>query len=246
MWVAEPVGLQTLTMEPPPPGEIQEAVTTAAWVGQTWAAGSTSGKIRLHDFRMQAQHGYDMFETETGLHPWLYRPATPGLGIYSDVCSAVQDVKFAGEYIFARDWLNVTIWDRKMTNVPLQVVPVNDHLLEDLEECVENTSLFETFDVAPSADGKEFATGCFDGVVRVHDSCTGKLKHSILTCAEPLLPPPPITTLDTGGWHDEWHDDHASSTSSSLSAVGAIAWNSKRRQFACLSEKAVSTHSINK
>lgn len=61
----------------------------------------------------------------------------------------------------ARDFLSVRIWDVRMEQRPLQVIPLHPQTKDFAGRFLESESIYDRFELSFSNDGKMFATGSY-------------------------------------------------------------------------------------
>jgi serine/threonine-protein phosphatase 2A regulatory subunit B len=129
--------------------------------------GSSRGVIRWADLRDNAlqTHCAKQFEV----------PENPARkSFFSEIVASVGDCKFTpdGRYIVSRDYLSMKIWDVKMENRPLKVIPVHEYLRGFMVNLYEKDCVFDKFECAVSPDGKSFLSGSYNSHFVVHNSHT--------------------------------------------------------------------------
>jgi len=72
-------------------------------------------------------------------------------------------------HVYTRDYLGVSIWDVRMTQLPCQTFNVNDYQEQQLLERYENESIYDNFDLQVSPDGKKVLTGGYRSEAHVID-----------------------------------------------------------------------------
>eukprot|EP00871_Galdieria_phlegrea_P005029 jgi/Galph1/5527/GphlegSOOS_G4177.1 len=118
---------------------------------------SSKGIVRLCDLRSSALCDRSALNFE---QPDL----ATNKSFFSEIISSISDVKFSpnGDYILARDYMNLLVWDVRMPNEPLLKAPVHDHIRSYFCELYENDFIFDKFRCCFSHDGNVFLTGSYD------------------------------------------------------------------------------------
>ncbi|GJQ10737.1 hypothetical protein GpartN1_g2528.t1 [Galdieria partita] len=121
---------------------------------------SSKGIVRLCDLRSSAlcdRSALDFQQPDLGTNN----------SFFSEIISSISDVQFSpsGEYILARDYMHLLLWDIRMSHEPLLKVPVHDYIRSYLCELYENDFIFDKFRCSFSYDGKLLFTGSYDNKV---------------------------------------------------------------------------------
>ncbi|GJD12109.1 Serine/threonine-protein phosphatase 2A 55 kDa regulatory subunit B beta isoform [Galdieria sulphuraria] len=136
---------------------------------------SSKGIVRLCDLRSSALCDRSALDFE---QPDLATNSS----FFSEIISSISDVRFSpsGEYILARDYMHLLLWDIRMSNEPLLKVPVHDYIRSYLCELYENDFIFDKFRCSFSHDGKLLFTGSYDNKVVFCNTMNGAtMNHSI-------------------------------------------------------------------
>ena len=90
---------------------------------------------------------------------------------FTEIVSSISDATFSkdGRYIFARDFLNVKVWDVNMSNKPVATIPIYEPLKSKLCELYENECIFDKFSIESSPDSNYFITGNFNSNFHIID-----------------------------------------------------------------------------
>lgn len=120
---------------------------------------SSKGIVRLCDLRSSALCDRSALDFE--------QPYLSNSSFFSEIISSISDVEFSpsGEYILARDYMHLLLWDIRMPREPLLKVPVHDYIRSYLCELYENDFIFDKFRCSFSYDGKLLFTGSYDNKV---------------------------------------------------------------------------------
>lgn len=150
--------------------ELTEVITSATFHPtecNTLIYSSSSSCIRLVDMRDSAlcDHHSKIFEVEED-------PANKSF--FSEITTSISDAKFTpdGRYIIARDYLTLKIWDVKMENKPVSVIPIHNYLKMHLCDLYENDCIFDKFECASNSDGTQFLTGSYNNNFMIYDMMT--------------------------------------------------------------------------
>lgn len=151
--------------------DLTEVITAAEFHPNhcsTFAYSNSRGAIKLGDMRTAANCDRQVksFEEEE----------QPGdKSFFSEIIASISDIKFTndGNYIVARDYLSLKIWDVKMENRPVKTIHIHEQLRPKLCDLYENDSIFDKFECVVSPDGKYFATGSYHNYLHIFDR-TGK------------------------------------------------------------------------
>jgi serine/threonine-protein phosphatase 2A regulatory subunit B len=151
--------------------DLTEVITAAEFHPNhcsTFAYSNSRGAIKVGDMRASAlcDRHVKAYEEEE----------QPGdKSFFSEIIASISDIKFTndGNYIVARDYLSLKIWDVKMENRPVKTIQIHEHLRPKLCDLYENDSIFDKFECVVSPDGKYFATGSYHNYLHIFDR-TGK------------------------------------------------------------------------
>jgi serine/threonine-protein phosphatase 2A regulatory subunit B len=116
---------------------------------------TTNKGARLCDARKSSNYAKNLVKYD--------EPFTGKRNIFTDYLAYVSGASFVEEGKFVtREPLQTKLWDVRITNRPLETIPMNDGIKTKLAEMFEKDLLMEKFNVAPSPCGKYFATGFFN------------------------------------------------------------------------------------
>jgi len=156
--------------------ELTEVITAAEFHPQQcniFMYSSSKGTIKLADLRAAAlcdQHS-KLFEEEED-------PANKSF--FSEIISSISDIKFSrdGQYIVARDYLSLKLWDIRKEASPVKTIPIHNNLKSKLCDLYENDCIFDKFETALSHDGEHMLTGSYHNCFSIYDK-QGKVTASI-------------------------------------------------------------------
>lgn len=96
-------------------------------------------------------------------------PSTAKRNIFSDFLACVSSATFSsqGDLIYARDLLSMKIWDVRITNKPVEIVPLFDPVKSKLAEMYEDDSVYDRFMTSSSPCGTKVVTGFYDKTIHV-------------------------------------------------------------------------------
>lgn len=68
---------------------------------------------------------------------------------FTEIVASISEACFSknGRYIFARDFLNVKVWDINMTNKPVSIIPIFEPIKSKLCDLYENECIFDKFSI---------------------------------------------------------------------------------------------------
>jgi len=100
--------------------------------------------------------------------------------VFTEYLNAVNSSTFAEPgKIITREPLQTKVWDIRVTNKPLTVIPLYDGLKHKLAEMVENDYIFDRFNVVSSPCGKRHATGLYQNTFHILDN-TGNTNLQVM------------------------------------------------------------------
>ena len=137
---------------------------------------TSQGHVRLCDMRESSN-----FDRRCSVE-FKYQPRGPA-NIFSKQLSAIHEAKFVpnSNYIAARDYLSVKLWDMRNTesskdvsglqvqSKPVYSARVNDYFDTSLVELYERDNLSDKFFIGLSPSGKHLATGGYNKSFNVMD-----------------------------------------------------------------------------
>ena len=91
---------------------------------------------------------------------------------FTDIIKSVARAKYSpvnDQYIIARDYLSVQLWDVRNTKQPFRTYNVTDYLEKKLCEVYESETIFDKFDLQVSPDSSLVLTGSYNSNVHVID-----------------------------------------------------------------------------
>ncbi|VDD83918.1 unnamed protein product [Mesocestoides corti] len=144
--------------------ELCEVITTAEFHPTSCSLfmySSSKGILRLCDMRQRAlcdNCTLTFHEQDTSLNR----------GFFSEIVNSIADLKFSnsGRYVL--------IWDLNMTDKPIEVYQVHDHLRSKFVALYENDCIFDKFECAWSPGNNYVLTGSYNNLFRIFDRSTGK------------------------------------------------------------------------
>lgn len=159
------VAFNIVDIKPASMEDLTEVITAADFHPSNcslFAYATSKGCIRLADLRDSAlcdQHAKCFEDADT----------TVSKSFFAEIISSINDAKFSpdGNFILARDYMNLKLWDVRKENAPLAVYPVHESLRKKLCDLYENDCIFDKFDCCMSSDGKQFATGTYSNFFKV-------------------------------------------------------------------------------
>lgn len=161
-----------VNIKPPRLEDINQCITTASFhptACNIMLYGLTTGAVKLCDMRDAAlcsQYAKTFHSEED--------PATKSF--FSEIVNMLSDATITPDenYIVARDYLSVKIWDVRMESKLLSVVPVQEYLRMELCKLYEEDHIFDQFEIALSPDGKQFVTGGYSNNFIIHNMATNQ------------------------------------------------------------------------
>ena len=90
---------------------------------------------------------------------------------FSEIIASISDAKFSrdGQYILARDYMTLKLWDVRNESAPVQTFRIHDQLKSKLCDLYENDCIFDKFECCVGPDGDYFMTGSYHNGFHVHD-----------------------------------------------------------------------------
>ena len=174
------VSFTIVDIKPDSMEELTEVITCATFhptSAHLFAHGSSKGLIRLADMRASAlcdRHAmmFDGSEKNESARDF-----------FSEIVASVNDMKFigpSGNYLVARDYMTLKIWDIRYEADPVYIHPVHDMIKPKLPQLYESDSIFDKFDCCASGDGTLLATGTYSNFFRVTPLAPSSSQDSIL------------------------------------------------------------------
>jgi serine/threonine-protein phosphatase 2A regulatory subunit B len=125
---------------------------------------SSKGCLRLADLRSAAlcDQSAKIFEDSTDQHG-------VNKSFFAEIITSINDAKFSacGQYILARDYMTLKLWDVRMETKPIVTHAVHDPLKDRFCDLYENDCIFDKFDCCMSGDGQYMCTGSYSNFFRV-------------------------------------------------------------------------------
>eukprot|EP00108_Taenia_solium_P011880 TsM_001022700 transcript=TsM_001022700 gene=TsM_001022700 len=96
-------------------------------------------------------------------------------GFFCDIISSLSDFRFdhSGNYILARDYLNLKVWDMRKSDRPCEIYSVHEPLRSQLCMLYESDAIFDKFLCSWSEDDRYVFTGSYGNVLRIFDRHQG-------------------------------------------------------------------------
>lgn len=152
---------------------------------------SSKGCLRLADLRSAAlcDQSAKVFEDSADQHG-------VNKSFFAEIITSINDTKFSpcGQYILARDYMTLKLWDVRMETKPVVTRAVHEPLKERFCDLYENDSIFDKFDCCMSGDGQYMCTGSYSNFFRVVGSDGGG-DTLLEACRDPMRRR--ISTVDT-------------------------------------------------
>jgi serine/threonine-protein phosphatase 2A regulatory subunit B len=75
---------------------------------------------------------------------------------FSEIIASISDAKFSadGQYVLARDYMTLKVWDVRTEKKPLSVLYVHEGIRSKLCDLYENDSIFDKFETDFSGSSK--------------------------------------------------------------------------------------------
>ena len=82
----------------------------------------------------------------------------------ADVVSAISDISFSpdGNYIFARDYLSIKVWDIRKKSEPISIIRSNEYIRPLVPSLYEINCTFDKFDLCVSPTGEKVFSGSYN------------------------------------------------------------------------------------
>jgi serine/threonine-protein phosphatase 2A regulatory subunit B len=133
-------------LKPPNIEELSEVITHVEYHpkrSDVFLFSSSKGYISRCDLRVNSQ--YKSFATK-----FMVEEDPSRKHFFTDIINSVSRAKFSptdDNYIFARDYLSVQVWDIRNQSKPCKVFNVTDYLEKKLCELYESENIFDKFDL---------------------------------------------------------------------------------------------------
>ncbi|XP_076903277.1 serine/threonine protein phosphatase 2A 55 kDa regulatory subunit B beta isoform-like [Bidens hawaiensis] len=94
---------------------------------------------------------------------------------FTEIVASISSIKFApdGRHVLSRDYLNLKLWDMRMSNSRVVTYKIHEHLQPKLCDLYNNDAIFDKFDCCISGDGTHFATGSYSNHMRIFRNGVG-------------------------------------------------------------------------
>ncbi|CAH8532802.1 unnamed protein product [Schistosoma intercalatum] len=132
------------------------------------AYSTSRGLIRLCDMRYRALCDDHVLVFED---PSL----SQNLGFFADIIASLSDFRFGhtGNYLLARDYLTLKIWDMRMGDRPCEIYSVHEPFRSQLCMLYENDAIFDKFLCGWSDDDRYAITGSYGNLFHIFDRHNG-------------------------------------------------------------------------
>lgn len=156
-------------MKPPSTEELTEVITTLSChptAPHMFIYGSSRGAVRQVDMR-----DFALYDPARSDNPFQMDEDPATRSFFTDIVSSITSCKYTpdGQFIIARDYLTVKVWDVRSNAKPVAVVPVHDYLRLHLCDLYETECIFDRFTVDISPDGTQFVTGSYSHHFIIHN-----------------------------------------------------------------------------
>lgn len=140
--------------------ELTEVITSASFHPQhcnILMYSTSRGCMKLVDMRASA-----LCDSHTKI--FEYEDESADKSFFSEIISSISDAKFTpdGNYMIARDFLTVKLWDVRSEKEPVSITPIHNFLNDKLCDLYENDCIFDKFECDSSLDGSKFISGTYD------------------------------------------------------------------------------------
>ncbi|XP_071703640.1 serine/threonine protein phosphatase 2A 55 kDa regulatory subunit B beta isoform-like [Rutidosis leptorrhynchoides] len=158
-----------INMKPSNMDDLTEVITAAEFhpmYCNLLAYSSSRGFIRLVDMRQSAlcEHSATLLQDVESRGQKTF---------FTEIVASVSSIKFATNerQILSRDYMNLKLWDMRMSTAPVVTYKIHEHLRPKLCDLYNNDAIFDKFDCCISGDGTHFATGSYSNHMRIF--CNG-------------------------------------------------------------------------
>ncbi|KAI7727617.1 hypothetical protein M8C21_021188 [Ambrosia artemisiifolia] len=148
-----------IDMKPSNMEDLTEVITSAEFHllhCNLLAYSSSRGFIRLVDMRQSAlcDRSAIMLQDANPRGPKTF---------FTEMVASISNIKFAPDerHILSRDYMNLKLWDMRMSSSPVVTYKIHEHLYPKLCDLYNNDAIFDKFDCCISGDGSHFATGSY-------------------------------------------------------------------------------------
>ena len=75
---------------------------------------------------------------------------------FSEIISSISDARFTpdGNFVVARDYLSIKLWDTRQEAKPLSVIPVHEHIRARLCDLYETDCIFDKFECTSDPESR--------------------------------------------------------------------------------------------
>eukprot|EP01017_Pseudomicrothorax_dubius_P004316 TRINITY_DN1083_c0_g1_i3.p1 TRINITY_DN1083_c0_g1~~TRINITY_DN1083_c0_g1_i3.p1 ORF type:complete len:425 (-),score=120.71 TRINITY_DN1083_c0_g1_i3:156-1430(-) len=178
-----------INLKPEQIDELSEVITAANFhptSNNLIVVASSTGVLRVADLRVSSK-----CEKTAQIFAEAEDPASKNF--FTEIICSLSDAVFSanGKYIFARDFLNVKVWDLANTKSPVATIPIFEPLKSKLCELYENECIFDKFSISTSPCSNYILTGLFNNNFHILDR-TGdrnmqfELNYSRRTVVKPI------------------------------------------------------------
>lgn len=167
IWSTDSVheGMEVVALQPPRQDEACEVVTYASFVpgsGSQFVYGTSSGAVQLVDTRVAPTgHAARSFQnplvSSQDLPYNTFGAAANQADIAAGICAVALSAPL--HQLVARDFLSCRVWDVRMENRPLQVIPLHPQVRDYCGRFLESDAIFDRFELAFAPGGRSFITG---------------------------------------------------------------------------------------
>ncbi|CAH8501638.1 unnamed protein product [Schistosoma turkestanicum] len=132
------------------------------------AYSTSRGLIRLCDMRYRAL-------CDSHVLVFADPSLSQNLGFFADIIASLSDFRFGhtGNYILARDYLTLKIWDMRMGDRPCEIYSVHEPFRSQLCMLYENDAIFDKFLCGWSDDDRYAITGSYSHLFHIFDRHNG-------------------------------------------------------------------------
>ncbi|KAM0018811.1 putative transcription factor WD40-like family [Helianthus debilis subsp. tardiflorus] len=160
-----------IDMKPSNMEDLTEVITSAEFHllrCNLLAYSSSRGFIRLVDMRQSAlcDRSAIMLQDADPRGPKTF---------FTEIVASISNIKFStdGRHILSRDYMNLKLWDMRMSTSPVVTYKIHEHLYPKLCDLYNNDAIFDKFDCCISGDGSHFATGSYSNNMRIFHNGVG-------------------------------------------------------------------------
>lgn len=119
---------------------------------------TSKGIVNLTDMRIAGVCDKNCVEFKSSKHK------EKDTTFFNDILQSISSCEFTGDgdFIVAREYLNLKIWDIKNTKEPIKIIPIFNQVKQYLCKLYENEGIFDRFKVSISKKGRMALTGSYD------------------------------------------------------------------------------------